>query len=743
MRFFLPLLLLAASAAFGAEDDLLEPDKAFQFSARMADARNAEVRFQIADGYYLYRDRFKFESAAADVSIGQADLPRGKVKDDAIFGRVEIYRGDLRVRVPVAPAAGAAADFTLKVTSQGCADAGVCYTPKQDQATLSLIPAAAAAEPPRSGGLLDSLKEKLGGSVGGDDEVLPPEQAFLVSVSVRDASTLVVDFAPEKGYYLYRDKFAFSLKNLPGASIARVDLPPGEVKDDPNFGKTEIYRTPVQAVLSLKRDPGGEIRGTLDATWQGCKDKSVCYPPISKAFDVALPMTGAAAAAAPAAGGTSSIPASDTDRFSDLLRAGNFWLLLTGFFGAGLLLTFTPCVLPMIPILSGIIVGQGRHVTRGKALALSGVYVFGMAITYTAAGIAAGLSGTLLSAALQNPWVLGSFAAIFVLLAFSMFGFYELQLPSALQTRLTEASNRLPGGRFAGVFSMGVLSALIVGPCVAAPLAGALLYIGKTGDWILGGSALFSMSLGMGVPLLAVGASAGALLPRAGGWMQSVKQFFGVLLLGLAIWLISPVIPSVLYMLLWASLLIVSAIYLHAVDPLPPGASGLRKFWKGVGVMALLVGVALLVGALSGSRDVLQPLSGLRLAAAGSASSQSGHLRFERVLSVQELDARLARTDGRFAMLDFYADWCVSCKEMERFTFSDPRVQERLGNVVLLQVDVTANSADDVALLKRFGLFGPPGILFFDSQGKEIVAARVIGYLDPERFLATLDAVIR
>jgi len=643
----------------------------------------------------------------------------------------------------VTAAAGAGRQFTLKVTSQGCADAGVCYTPKQDKATLSLIPVAAAAEPPPSAGLLDSLKQKLQSGIGGDDDVLPPEQAFIVSVSVRDAGTLVVDFAPEKGYYLYRDKFAFSLDNPPGVTVARVDLPPGEVKDDPNFGKTEIYRTPLQAVLHLQREPGGAARGTLNATWQGCKDKSVCYPPISRVFDIVLPMTGAAAAPAPAAGGASGIPASDTDRFSDLLRAGNFWLLLTGFFGAGLLLTFTPCVLPMIPILSGIIVGQGRHVTRGRAVALSAIYVLGMAITYTGAGIAAGLSGTLLSAALQNPWVLGAFAVIFVLLAFSMFGFYELQLPSALQTRLTEASNRLPGGRFAGVFTMGVLSALIVGPCVAAPLAGALLYIGKTGDWVLGGSALFSMSLGMGVPLMAVGASAGALLPRAGGWMQSVKQFFGVLLLGLAIWLISPVIPSVLHMLLWAALLIVSAIYLHAIDPLPPGASGFKKFWKGVGLMALLVGVALLVGALSGSRDVLQPLSGLRVAAADSAPGQPGHLRFERVASSQELDARLARADGRYVMLDFYADWCVSCKEMERFTFSDPRVQARLANVVLLQADVTANTPEDAALLKRFGLFGPPGILFFDLQGREIAPARIIGYLEPERFLATLDAVIR
>jgi thiol:disulfide interchange protein DsbD len=611
-----------------------------------------------------------------------------------------------------------------------------------------LVPAAAAAQPPgapassASGpGLLDSLKGLGAGLGAADDEILPPEEAFKVGVSVRDAGTVVAEFSPVKGYYLYREKLAFELASLPGVAVAGVALPPGEMKDDPSFGKTEVYRKPFRAVITLRREAAGELRGALSATWQGCKEKSVCYPPISQAFDILLPAAQAAPAAGAAPPAGPAAPESDTDRFTDLLRHGNFWLLLTGFFGAGLLLTFTPCVLPMVPILSGIIVGQGHKVTRGRALTLSAVYVLGMALTYTAAGIAAGLSGTLLSSALQNPWVLGAFAAVFVALAFSMFGFFELQLPAAAQSRLSEIANRLPGGRYAGVFTMGVLSALIVGPCVAAPLAGALLYIGKTGDWVLGGSGLFAMALGMGAPLMAVGASAGTLMPRTGPWMNSVKQFFGVLLLGLAIWLVSPVIPAVAYMIAWAVLLIISAIYLHAIDPLPPGATGFRKFWKGVGLVALLFGVALLAGALSGGRDVLQPLSGLRLAAAGAAA-EAEHLRFERVRSIAELDSRLARAGGRRVMLDFYADWCVSCKEMERFTFSDPRVQSRLRDVVLLQADVTANSAEDLALLKRFGLFGPPGILFFDGEGREVPGVRVIGYLEPERFLKTLDAVL-
>lgn len=749
LRLLLLPLALAAGPAAAAEDELLEPEQAFRFSARPLDAGRVEVRFRIADGYYLYRDRLRFEAEPAAVALGRPDLPAGRMKDDETFGRVETYRGDLRVALPVTPSAEARR-FTLKVTSQGCADVGVCYTPREDRAELSLIPSAAAAEPPRSSaalssgpGLLDSLKSLGSGLGAGDDEVLPPEQAFTVKVSVRDGATVVADFMPEKGYYLYRDKLAFALANLPGAAIAAVALPPGEMKDDPQFGKTEVYRKPFQAVLTLKREGAAEAKAVLNATWQGCKEKSVCYPPISQGFDILLPAALAAAPGVPASSpaGARSVPESDSDRYTGLLKHGNFWLLLSGFFGAGLLLTFTPCVLPMVPILSGIIVGQGAHASRGRALALSAAYVLGMAITYTAAGIAAGLSGTLLTNALQNPWVLGSFAALFVALAFSMFGFYELQFPAAMQSRLSDAANRLPGGKYAGVFGMGVLSALIVGPCVAAPLAGALLYIGRTGDWVLGGSGLFAMALGMGAPLLAVGASAGTLMPRVGPWMNSVKQFFGVLLLGLAIWLVSPVIPPVMHMLAWAALLIVSAIYLHAIDPLPPGASGLRKFWKGVGLIALLTGVALLLGALSGGRDVLQPLSGLRMASAG-APSEAPHVKFERVRSVAELDSRVARAGGRYVMLDFYADWCVSCKEMERFTFSDARVQAKLRDVVLLQADVTATTPQDVALLKRFGLFGPPGILFFDRQGREVPGVRVVGYLEPERFLKTLDATL-
>jgi thiol:disulfide interchange protein DsbD len=423
-----------------------------------------------------------------------------------------------------------------------------------------------------------------------------------------------------------------------------------------------------------------------------------------------------------------------------LLKGGNFWEIVLAFLGAGMLLALTPCVLPMIPIISGIIVGEGHHLTRTRSFVLSLAYVLGMALMYAGAGVAAGLSGTLLSSALQNAWVLGAFALIFVVLALSMFGFYELQLPTALQSRLADASNRVGGGKLGGVFAMGALSAIIVGPCVAAPLAGALLYIGKTRDVVLGGSALFAMAIGMGVPLLLVGLSAGTLLPKAGAWMNAVKKSFGVMLLGMAIWVVSPLLPTAVVMLAVSVLLIVSAIYMHAMDPLPPHAHGPHRFWKGVGVICLVAGIALLVGVLSGSRDILQPLAGLRVATPASAAPAAQAAQFERVKSLAELESRLSAAN-KPAMLDFYADWCVSCKEMERYTFSDPAVQARFSGMLLLQADVTANDEQDKALLKRFSLYGPPGIIFFDARGKELADVRVVGYQESGDFLKTLGYV--
>lgn len=595
-----------------------------------------------------------------------------------------------------------------------------------------------------AGGLLDRLPG-LGG--GKQPNFLPPDQAFALQVTVRDAYTLQASFNVTPGYYLYRDKIGFEVKDGE-AKILAVNLPRGEMKQDPAFGNTEVFHNSFQAEITLERLRDAAAGMTINAVYMGCSEEGLCYPPINKTIQLDLPdaQTGRRATPAPAMTEAPppsaitplpAVPTTENARIAQLFKGGSFWLIVSSFFGAGLLLALTPCVFPMIPILSGIIVGRGHKITRMHAFILSLAYVLGMAITYAAAGVAAGFSGSLISNALQTPWVLGSFAAMFVTLSLSMFGLYELQLPNSWQSKLTGASNRLHGGHLSGVFVMGALSAIIMGPCVAAPLAGALLYIGQTNDAVLGGVALFALALGMGAPLLLIGTSAGVLLPKAGAWMESVKSFFGVMLLALAIWIIQPLLPIGVQMLLWAALLIFSGIYLRALDTLPHNASGWHRLLKSIGLLALLLGVAYLIGALSGARDILRPLGNTgRVEAQASAT-----LQFSRVMDVAELDQRIAQAGGRAVMLDFYADWCVSCKEMERFTFHDPAVQAKLKPVLLLQADVTANSEADSALLKRYGLYGPPGILFFDAQGNEMGDFRVIGYQDAAQFLETLEKV--
>ena len=585
------ILLIAAAATpalaqfslGGAAAELLEPEKAFRFSARTVDQRSIEVRFAIAEGYYLYRERLRFSAEGnPNIRLGEPELPRGRPHKDEFFGEVETYRKDVRVRIPAQGDGG----FDLKVISQGCADAGVCYVPMESKARLVL-----------------------------------------------------------------------AVVSGPGFSEA----------PRPFFTESRL-----------------------------------------------------------------SFFASDVDIAR--LFEGSLVLVLASFLGFGVLLTFTPCVLPMIPILSSIIAGEGRELGKLRALVLSLAYVLGMAIAYAIAGITAAYSGSLVAAALQNAWVLGAFALVFVALALSMFGFYDLQLPGFLHHRLHATHQRLRGGRLASVAAMGVLSAVIVSPCVAAPLAGALLYISQTRDVALGGAALFAMALGMGVPLVAVGVSEGALLPKGGPWMTGVRKFFGVLLLAVAVWIVSPLFPTVVQMLAWAALAIGSAVFLHTLDALPAGASGWWRLWKGAGVILLVTGAALVVGALAGSRDPLRPLSGLFAGGVGVPSPTP----WTRVASLGELEQTL-RTAAKPAMLDFYADWCVSCKEMEAFTFSDPRVRAKLDGMLLLQTDVTANTEEHRALLKRFSLFGPPGIIFFDAQGHEIRNLRVIGYQNAERFLKTLE----
>ena len=500
-----------------------------------------------------------------------------------------------------------------------------------------------------------------------EEEFLSPDVAFKLDITAKDASNLTASFKVVPGYYLYKQRVKFVIKDAATGTIEAIELPQAEIKEDKNFGKQEVYHHDFVANIKLSAANNPIVK----ATYQGCSEKGLCYAPQNKTFNINLVSTNNSAA--------SSLVSNNDDKTTTALKSGNLWLVIAGFFVAGLLLSLTPCVLPMIPILSSIIVGsQSKQAQPNKlhAFGLSVAYVLGMALSYTLAGVAAGLSGNLLSQSLQSPLVLGLTALLFVVLAFSMFGFYELKLPSAFESKLLNASNKLKGGEFLGVFIMGVLSALIVSPCVAAPLAGALIYIGQTHNVLLGGAGLFALAIGMGVPLLLIGASAGSLLPKAGGWMTAVRNLFGVLMLVMAAYIAWPVLPA----------------------------------------------------------SLTTPVNNLL------GLSTKHTLPFTRVKSVAELDAAIKNANGKTVMLDFYADWCTSCKEMEKLTFSDAKIKAALANTALLQADVTANNDDDQALLKRFGLFGPPGIIFFDKTGAE-VKTRVIGYKNVDDFTAILTKI--
>ncbi|MCE3606787.1 protein-disulfide reductase DsbD [Massilia sp. P8910] len=609
----LALLLLALSFLFAsparAEDDYLAPEVAFKFSARMVDPQTVAVTYDIADGYYMYRERFKF--AAANATLGTPAIPPGKVKFDETFQKeVETYRKTVTITIPVE----ASGMFTLTVTSQGCADAGLCYAPQEAVARL----VGAAGSPPTP-----AMSK-------------PPASIAAASIAVAKA-TQEADIA--------------ALTSKPPAPAAQAPAP--------------------------------------------------------------------AAVQAPAAA-----PATSTGDGAALLGGGKLWLIIPTFIALGLGLSFTPCVLPMVPILASIIVGEGAGTTRARGFILALAYSLGMALVYTALGVAAGLMGEGLAAELQKPWILIGVGIMIVALSLSMFGVYELQVPSFLQHRLVDASGRQSAGKLLGVFIMGALSALIVGPCVAAPLAGALTFIFQSRDGVVGGVALFSLAMGMSIPLLLVGLSAGSLLPRTGAWMNHVKRFFGVTMLGMALWLTSPVLPPLLQMLLWSALLLGYGVYMlrHV------------RHWVGLalGVVCAILGAIELLGMATGGRDPLAPLAHL-----GVGSAQHG-LAFTRIKTLAQLDLALAHNAGKTAMLDFYADWCVSCKEMEKLTFVDARIKQRLAGTLLLQVDVSANDADDKAMLKRFGLFGPPGIILFDQRGQEIAGSRVIGYQNADKFTTSL-----
>jgi len=640
----------------------------------------------------------------------------------------------------------------LELVYQGCAEVGFCYPPQRKHVQLMLVqptatpaavttPAAATAinkvTPP------DLAALAAGGNATGanGNSFPPPDQVFHYSAVTKDARTLELRWAITPGYYLYRQKFDIKSDN-PDVQLGAPDFPEGEIKNDQYLGTSEIYKQDVDVLIPVTVS-NGATKFNLSATYQGCAEAGLCYPPITKTQAIDL------ATAAPLPGTAANPPpVAEQDKLAVLVRDGNLAWVFLAFIGFGLLLTFTPCVFPMIPIISGIIIGQGK-ITTYRAFLLSLTYVAAMASAYAVAGIIVGLAGANVQAALQNPWVLSVFALVFVLLSLSMFGLYDLQVPTFIQSHLTKHANAQKSGAFVGVAIMGVLSALICGPCVTAPLVAALVVIGETGSALRGGIALFALGLGMGVPLLIVGTSAGKFVPKSGPWMNHVKYAFGVVLLGVAVWFLGRVVPGPVTLALWAALAIVCGIYLGALEPITNRANGWKHLWKGFGLLALLYGLIMLVGAAMGGDDPLRPLAPLSRAVGGATAESRQALNtehlplpFKRIKTTADLDAAIAAAGGKPVMLDFSADWCVACKELDRDTYSDPKVQAALNGTVLLQADVTANDDDDKALYARFGLYGPPGVIFFGSDGKEETGYRVVGYLGPDDFLKRVQAAV-
>ena len=575
------------------------------------------------------------------------------------------------------------------------------------------------------------------GAASTTSDFLPPDQAFKVFVRATAADRIEVAYAVTDGYYLYRNKLKFKVAEGAPATLGAPAMPEGETKTDEYFGTQQVYHHDFTVMLPVSRAAGPALTLPVTLTWQGCADAGLCYPPINRTFEVALPAADKAVAAAmgttgPAAPGADGYVA-EQDWLAGLIRGGSLWWMAGVFFLSGLGLAFTPCVLPMVPIIAGIIAGHGAHVTRLKGFTLSLTYVLGMAFTYTAAGMAFAAAGKQAQTLFQQPWIITLFAALFVAMALSMFGFFTLQAPAFLQSRLSELSNRQRAGSYLGVAVMGALSALIVTTCVGPALVAALSVIGQSGQMLRGGVALFAMAMGMGTPLLVVGASAGQLLPRAGAWMETVKQVFGALMLAVAAWMISRLLPERWALLLWA----VPAAALGVVLLRAAVRAQLPLLLvRSAGVLAAAYALLLVFGAVRGATDPTTPWA---------AAHTVVEVPFTSIKSVADLDAAVARASaaGQPVMLDFYADWCVSCKEMEKYTFPDPAVRAALGNALLLRADVTANDATDQALLQRFGIFGPPTIAFYGADGAERANLRVVGFMKATEFAQVVQRAVQ
>ena len=728
-RTFAALLALAityAAPAAAQQNQPPPPEEVFHYA--IFDAGDVlEIDWAVEDGAYMYRDSFGFETDALSIVLGEPELPEGKVYTDDFLGEQVIYRDNFLVRIPYTVSGDTKPErFALTIKSRGCLDDGFCYMPQTWIETVALEKPKTAASKINIGGFGNS----------GQSEFPPPDEVFFPDVFAVDGNTVEVGIRIIPAFYLYKDKIAVRVLG-DNARAGNLELPKGKVHTDEFFGEQEVYYDEVVGRLAIARATPEAIDVELELNYQGCADGGLCYLPQTKVLTVSLPQATAITDLSSLPDRSArAVPVSEQARLAKIISESSIWVAAGVFFLAGLGLAFTPCVLPMVPILSGIIAGEGDDVSpmRGFTLALS--YVMGMALIYTAAGIAAAAAGMQLQATFNQPWILILFSGLFVVLAFGMFGAFELQMPSSIQSKLAGVSGNQKSGTMIGAFVMGALSALVVTACVAPALIAALTVMAQTGDMVRGGLALFAMSLGMGAPLLAVGAAQGKLLPKAGPWMVTIKGAFGFMMLGLAIWMLSRILPGSVTMAMWAALVFMSGVFMGGLTTLTADSGTPQKMGKGFGLLAILYGLVLFLGAMSGGSNPMKPLASVSFGGGSVTVAEDKHLEFKRIKTVDDLDREIAAavTDGKSVVLDFYADWCVSCIEMEEYTFITTEVQAALSNTVMLQADVTKNDAEDQVLLQRFGVFGPPTIIFFGTDGQQLEGYEVVGFMEAEEF---------
>jgi thiol:disulfide interchange protein DsbD len=748
-RLFCFLLWLTATQVHAQP---LLPDEAFQFKAEVVSPTVVRATWDIAAGHYLSRDQFKFETDSTGLKLATPNFPPTESKEGADKAKHEVYHNKVSVEIPVerGQTAAQAVQLALKVKYQGCAEAtGLCYPPIHKTADLPLAaantetaPAAAPATDVASNAPAPEVKPNAlpeifqGTDKRSPNKTLPVDEAFVFDITAIDKGMLNAHWTIQPKHHLYRPKITFTVKAPKDVTLGKPLFPQGEQVDDEYFGKIEVYGEDIDVKVPVQLAASANTL-TVVTQYQGCSDNTgVCYPPVKKETELklaGLPEARPLANAEPN-DSTSKAPLNKQDALTQRLEDSSFLQVIAITFGLGLLLAFTPCIFPMIPILSGIIAGYGNTSSR-KALMLSLTYVISGAVAYAIIGFVFGFFGQNLQTVLQNPIAIGLMSALFVALALSMFGFYDLQLPNSLQSRLNEISNKQESGSFVGAAIMGFLSTLIVGPCAGPAIAGILTFITQSNNAWLGAAALFSLGMGIGVPLLLIGASAGHLLPRAGAWMDTVKAVFGIIMLGVAIFMLSRIVPMEITMALTGILLVSSGVYMGALEKTNEEAGGWGRFWKSTGMIQLFYGGLILLGLSAGGQNLLQPLKGVFVANASSNSAQAEGISFQRIKGVEGLEKALrqAKEQNRPVMLDFYADWCSYCKTMEKTTFQSTDVVKAMDNTLFLQTDVTDQDAQDIALQKRFDVSAPPAFVFFSTNGEELRSLRLVGNITPEQ----------